>query len=377
MQIERFDMERAQCLYENEVRYNLSESGVMPLTLEEVLGAEGIRKLAAQRIKYPPSTGSPALREYIADFYDNAAPENVQVVNGGAEANFITLWGLLEPGDRFAFMIPAYLQGLGLGRAWTRRTDTFQLKVRGSGANRRWALDRDGLKKAVGKTTRAIFVTNPNNPSGGVLDEDEMQFIVDTARRAGAWIIADEIYRGAELNGPMSPTFWGRYEKVIVTSGLSKAFALPGLRVGWILGPAATLRKLAHYHDYTTLTPNYLSERIATTVMEPRHRSQVLARTRAILRANLPKLERWIHSHDDIFDYVPPLAGAITFVKYRLPIASETLFNRLRTEYSVLVTPGAHFGLGKYLRIGYGYDIDETLKALKQTEPLLKELRRK
>jgi hypothetical protein len=109
--------------------------------------------------------------------------------------------------------------------------------------------------------------------------------------------------------------------------------------------------------------------------MEPRRRAQILARTRSILQKNLPRLEQWISAHGDMFDYVAPLAGAIAFVRYHLPIGSEALFNRLRREYSVLITPGAHFGLGKYVRIGYGYDIDKTLRALRRTEPLLQELK--
>lgn len=375
MQIERFDMERTQCLYEHAVEFNLSESGVLPLSLEEAVGAGSVRELAALRLKYAVSTGSDLLRERIGRFYGGADIDNVLVLNGGAEANFITLWALLEPADRFAFMVPNYLQGLGLGRALARRTETFRLKPQRSGGSRRWGLDRDSLLRAAGRGCKAIFVCNPNNPTGAVLDEEEMDFVVEVARRSGAWLVCDEIYRGAEVTGTaLTPSFWGRYEKVIVTGGLSKAFGLPGLRLGWILGPASLLRRLCQYHDYTTLTPGFLSEKVATAVMEPAARDRIIQRTRDLIRRQLPLLEGWLARHADIFDCIRPRAGAIALPAYRLPISSVALFNRLREECSVLITPGGHFGLGKYLRIGYGYDADLMLRGLRRIEPVLKQL---
>jgi aspartate/methionine/tyrosine aminotransferase len=115
------------------------------------------------------------------------------------------------------------------------------------------------------------------------LTEDEMEVVVETARRAGAWIIADEIYRGAEVEGDTSPTFWGRYEKVVVTSGLSKAFALPGLRIGWVVAPEELIEQIWIHHDYLTLTPGLLSDRLGAISMEPVRREAILARTRRII----------------------------------------------------------------------------------------------
>src|SRR5439155_13838438 len=162
------------------------------------------------------------------------------------------------------------------------------------GGGRRWALDREELDAAVTDRTRVILVTNPNNPTGAVLTEDEMSAVVGAAARVDAWLVADEIYRGAELDGRTSPTFWGRYPKVVVTSGLSKAFALPGLRLGWAVAPPELIERLWIHHDYTTLTPNMLSDRIAAAVMEPPRREAALARTQEIIRRNLPVLEAWI-----------------------------------------------------------------------------------
>ncbi len=378
MRIDLFQMERTQCLYEQEVEFNLSESGVLPLRVNEILqGSKDSADFLSIGLKYPESDGSEELRHYIAEWYGEDC-EHVLVTNGGSEANFTAVWGLLEKGDHAAVMLPNYLQTWGLSRAWAAKTKGFYLKEsRDHGGKSRWALDVESLHRAVSKKTRLIMVTNPNNPTGAVLDQEEMDEIVRVARKAKAWLLVDEIYRGAEVSGPLTPTFWGSYEKVLITSGLSKAFGLPGLRLGWIVAPPKTIAKLCTYHDYTTLTPTILSDRLARIVMEPERRDQVLERTRTIIRRNLPRLESWIHSHDDIFSYIRPVAGAITFFQYKLPISSAALFERLRKERSVLITPGDHFGVGRYIRVGFGYDVDYTLRGLARVDLTLQELMKK
>jgi aspartate/methionine/tyrosine aminotransferase len=368
--IETFLMERTQCLFENRVEFNLSESGVLPLKIEELL--DGDTSLLSQRLKYPESDGSDELRKNIAAWYGTTA-EHVLVTNGGSEANFTAFWGLIEQAGHAAVMLPNYLQLWGLSRANASKTSAFHLVERDG----RWALDVKSLHRAVSSKTRVIVVTNPNNPTGGVLNEQEMDEIIHVARRAKAWLLVDEIYRGAEVSGDISPSFWGRYDKVIVTSGLSKAFGLPGLRIGWIVAPPKLIAKLCRYRDYTTLTPTFFSDRLARIAMEPKRRDAILERTRSIIRNNLPKLETWIRSHEDIFTYIPPRAGAITFMRYKLPISSGALFDRAREEHSVLITPGAHFGVGKYIRVGFGYDIDYTLRGLARLDSVFAALQKK
>lgn len=378
MKIDRFQMERTQCLYENEVEFNLSESGVLPLSLGELVSDPTQRAaLDAELLRYPHSTGGERLRRNIAKFCGVSGSDAVTVTNGGSEANYTTLWGLVSKTDRVAFMIPNYLQGMGIGNAYGRQVDTYRLVMeRADDGSFHWRLDLDSLQKAVKRNTRVIVVTNPNNPTGAVLTKAEMDAIIAAADRVGAWIMADEIYRGAEVAGPLTPTFAGRYDKLVITGGLSKAFGLPGLRTGWIVAPPKLIRHLCQYHDYLTLTPSFLSDYLADIVMQPARRDQILERTRAIIRTNLPAVEKWIDSHQDIFDYARPQAGAIFTLRYRLPIASETLFNRFRREQSVLITPGAHFGIGKYIRIGFGYELRHILRGLKQMDAPLAELRK-
>jgi aspartate/methionine/tyrosine aminotransferase len=377
MKIDRFQMERTQCLYEKEVKFNLSESGVSPLSLGELVPGKDKREILDKLpLGYPHSTGRKSLRKNIARFYGSSDHECVTVMNGGSEANYAAIWGIIEPSDRVAFMLPNYMQGWGLARAYGRQADGYRLVMkRNPKGSWKWQLDVDSLRKAVTKKTKLIVVTNPNNPSGYVLTEEEMQIIVGEARRVGAWILADEIYRGAEVDGPLTPTFFGRYGKVIVTGGLSKAFGLPGLRTGWVVARPQLIKRLCGYHDYITLTPSYLSDYLADIVMQPKRRDEILQRTRSIIAHNLPVLEKWLGKHADLFVYARPAAGAIATIKYRLPIGSVALFNRLREEQSVLITPGAHFGIGQYLRIGFGYDLGKTRSGLRRIDTVLQKLR--
>jgi aspartate/methionine/tyrosine aminotransferase len=372
--IETFAMERMQCVYEQEVEYNLSESGVQPLSLAELFEGDELGGLLSLGLGYPHSNGSPVLRERIAAFYPGAGPENVTVMNGGSEVNHVVLWTLLDPASRLACMLPNYMQGWGLGRHYGAGSDAFCLVVRGDGNARRWALDLDQLDAAVTDRTRVVLVTNPNNPTGAVLTDEEISGVVEAARRVDAWLVADEIYRGAEVDGRTSASFWGRYEKVVVTSGLSKAFALPGLRLGWAVAPPSLIERLWIHHDYTTLTPNMLSDRIAAAVMEPARREAVLARTRRLIGQNLPALEDWISRQGQLFDWVRPMAGAIAYLAYDLPIPSTQLVDRIRLEQSVLVVPGEQFGMGNYVRIGFGGDPDHLLKGLERVAETLDRL---
>ena len=368
MRIETFRMERMQCVFEKEVAYDLSESGVLPLRVSDLVDGKAAKGLLESRLSYPRSDGSKELRDRIAAWYPGAAADNVTVVNGGSEANHAVLWSLLEPRDRAAIQLPNYLQGWGLARHWASAA-VFRSKP--DRRAQRWALDTDSLRRAVTKKTRVVMVTNPNNPTGAVFNEDEMDAVVAAARRAGAWLVADEIYRGAETEGGTSPTFWGRYEKTIVTSGLSKAFGLPGLRVGWIVAPRKVIAEVWRRHDYMTLTPGVLSDTLASVAMEPARREAILARTRRIVRTQLPQLERWVLGHKDLFTWIPPRAGAIALLPYRRRLSSTALAERIRKEQSVLVVPGDMMGGGRSIRLGFGYDAGKLAQGLARVDRVL------
>jgi len=369
MRLEPFAMERYQSTWEHQVAWNLSESGVEPLRLEELaLTHEDREGLLRQPLAYTQTNGTPELRRHIAALYPGATPDHVEVTNGGSEANCVTLLHLVEPGDEVVIMTPNYMQAPGLLRAFGARLVPWPLQVNAGGT--RWGPDFAALESLVSPRTTAVFICSPNNPTGSRLTGAELDRIGAIASTVGAWVIADEIYRGAELDAVESPTMWGRSDRVIVTSGLSKAYGLPGLRIGWIVGPPATIDELWGVHDYTTIAPGALNDRLARIALSPSGRERLLARTRGIIRANYPLLRSWLEKSTR-FTHVAPEAGAIAFVRYAHNINSTQLVERLRIEQSVLVVPGDHFAMDRYLRIGFGSHPEHLVGSLQRIGELM------
>lgn len=367
MRLERFAMERMQSTYENQVAFNLSESGVHPLRLGDLLEEPADeRAILDEPLRYSQSNGTERLRTSIARLYPGVTPDSIQVTNGGSEANCITTWRLVEPGDEVVLMVPNYMQTWGLARAFGGVIKEWPLIFDG-----RWRIDSDALERLVSTRTRLIIICNPNNPTGARFEAADLDRVAAIAARCGAWILSDEIYRGAERDGRETPTMWGRMDRVIVTSGLSKAYGLPGLRIGWIVGPPDFVASTWSYHDYTTIAPGALSDALAIRALEPARRARILARTRTILNENFPIIARWLDGHGGLFSYAPPDAGAIVYVRYHHAINSTELVTRLREEKSVLIVPGDHFGMDGYLRIGFGDEVGYLQQGLERLRQVI------
>lgn len=368
-------MERWQSTYEHHVRFNLSESGVHPLTVDELLelvGSEGDSDAAPPgrtRLEYGQSNGSEALRGRIAAFHPGMGRENVLVTAGGAEANFVSLWRLIEPGCRVAAVVPTYMQVPGLARSLGDGVHPIPLREAHG-----WQPDPAEVRKAFEAGASCLVVTNPNNPTGAILTEDRMEAIVEAARSHGAWILADEVYRGAELGDVETPTFAGRYERVLVTGSLSKAYGLPGLRLGWVVGPADAIQDLWGRTDYTTIAPATLSDTLARQALAHGPRKRLLARTREILHRNLAIVEEWAAGQQGRFHLHRPQAGAIAYLRYDMPVDSDELVERLRVEKDVLLVAGSHFEMDRFVRIGYGIPAPELEAALERVGALAEEL---
>ena len=351
MRLEPFAMERMQSTYEHAVEFNFSESGVQPLRVDELLDdAESRAALLGERLRYTQSNGTVPLRSSIAALYPGATADHIQVTNGGAEANYLTVWHLVEPGDEIVLMVPNYMQTWGLVRSFGGSVREWPLAF-DSG---RWRMNTDAVDDLMTDRTKLVILCNPNNPTGARFAAADLDRVAAAAARHGAWILSDEIYRGAELDGHETPTMWGRNDRVIITSGLSKAYGLPGLRIGWIVGPPSFVAATWSYHDYVTIAPGAVNDLMAQRALAPSQRRRILARTRGILNENYSTIAAWLDGHGPLLTYAPPDAGAIVYVRYHAPVNSTALVTRLRTEKSVLIVPGDHFGMDGYLRIGFG-----------------------
>jgi aspartate/methionine/tyrosine aminotransferase len=371
MKVPPFELERWQSVWENQVEINISESGVSPLTVHELLQDEAaLTKLLQTPLGYPQTNGSEETRARVAALYPGASAANVLMTTGCAEANFLITWALLEPGDEAVFMVPNYMQ-VGLLAA-SLGANVRELRLR---EDLRWGFDRDELRKLVTKRTKLIAVCNPNNPTGAVMSESAMKTVCDCAADVGVWVLADEVYRGAEFAGELTPTFWGRYDRVLCTGGLSKAYSLPGLRTGWIVAAPEMAECLWSYHDYTTIGPTLLSDRLAAVALAPEVRQRIRGRVQCVLNENYPIVQSWLKQHADHFRHVPPAAGGIAWIGYDFEWPAEQMIEELCRRKSVLLVPGGQFGseFDNFIRVGFAGNTEHLKLGLERFGELLAE----
>ncbi|MFV2069712.1 MAG: aminotransferase class I/II-fold pyridoxal phosphate-dependent enzyme, partial [Pirellulales bacterium] len=368
-----FEMERMMSKFEQKVEFNLTESGAHPITLQSLINnhAGALDELLTTEINYPHVNGIPELRDNIALTYRGATRDNVFVTVGAIEANYLAIRTLLNPNDEIVVMLPNYMQIWGIAKNYRLHVKTFDL-VEEKG----WAPDLDELESQLSPNTKLVAVCNPNNPTGRILTETEMDRIVELASRNGSWLLADEVYRGTErLTDEVSPSFYGRYDKVIAIGSMSKAYGLPGLRIGWAAAPAELLDEMWARHEYIAISATMLSNKLAAIALQPETRTRLLGRTRSYIRKGFPVLQRWMDDHPRLFSLTPPGASAVAFIKYDLDINSSELVRRLYTEKSVLIVPGDHFGLDHHIRVSFGLPHDYLTSGLDRMADLIKNVR--
>lgn len=350
MKIETFEMERMQSTWENLVAYDLSESGVRAVTLRELIALgfdlDGVLDMP---LGYSQSNGTPELKALLTGHYPGSTPEQIEVTNGTSEANFLVALSQLKPGDEVALEVPNYLQLWGVPRSLGATLRTFRLR-----GERNWEPDWEEFERAVTAKTRLVYLSNPNNPTGAVLSEEAMRRIAARCEATGAYLLCDEVYLGAEIGRERTRSFWGLSDRVVVTSGLSKAYGIPGVRIGWLVGPRELVQACWTQHDYLTIGPNKLSDLIARTAVQPENREKLYARTGAILKENLPPLCEWVESFEGRLAFQKPQAGALCLVGYKPKISSFELCERIRKNQDTLIVPGSHFGLEGHLRLWLG-----------------------
>lgn len=363
-----FKVEQFLSEMEHGVRFNFSESGVHPMTLQGLVDLAGIDmdKLLATPLDYPQVNGKAALRETLATLYPGASSDNIIITVGATEANTLVANTLLEPGDNIVCFRPTYeqLSGNALNSGHdVRWVDLIEADG--------WAPDHDALMAAVDARTKIIHVVNPNNPTGCVLSNADRAAIVAAAGRVGAWIVADEVYIGTERHGDAdTPSFWGSYDRVLVVNSTSKAYGLPGLRLGWLVGPQKVITQAWRRHEYASIAASMLSMELAAQALADPARSRLKARARQLIRTGFDLLQQGLAHHRGVFDVVAPQASAMSFVRFDLPVGSQEFAARLLREKDMLVIPGANFGVENHFRFSSALPPDHLREGLARLNDL-------
>jgi aspartate/methionine/tyrosine aminotransferase len=367
-----FAQERVMSKWENVVEFNLGDSGVHPMTAQELVSDPNvIEDLLSTGLYHPQANGILELREHIANLYPGATPDNVLVTSGAAQANFTTIWTLLKPGDEIVVMLPNYLQIWGIAHNFGLRVREFHLREELD-----WAVDLEDLNSTVSDRTKLIAVCNPNNPSGHIMTPEEMDAVVAAADRVGAWLLADEVDAGTErTTDEVTPSFWGRYGRVLAMGSMSKAHGMPGLRIGWIVTTEDVADEIWARQEYVTIGSAMLDNKLAAYALSPEVHPRVLARTRRFVREGYGQFERWARSHGDLFSWIPPQAAPIAFLRYRADVNSTEFSTRLIHEHSVEIVPGDHFGMDGLLRFSFGLPKDYLRQGLDRISKLIATLR--
>jgi aspartate/methionine/tyrosine aminotransferase len=376
MKIEPFALERWMTTYEMEVEYDIAESGILPLTVNDLLAflppAEReatLHRLLDLRLGYSEARGSAELRGLLAATYETCTPDQVLVTTGAIEANFLLFNVLLEPGDHVVAPYPAYQQLYSVPRALGCDVDLWRIRPETG-----FAYDVADLERLLRPNTRLIVVNSPHNPTGALLSAADAQRVYDLAASVGAWVLSDEAYRWLRRPGgePLPPPVFNLGPRGISVGTVSKPFGLPGLRTGWIAAPEEIVARCWGMRDYVTLSPGKLNDALACLAF--RHLDQIVARNDGIIRANLAAAQAWIDGHAGLLAWKPPRAGLLALLRYELDIPSLELSNKLAEEYSVMLAPGSAFGYEHHLRIGIGQDPPLFAAALERVSACLAEL---
>src|SRR5437764_6266364 len=276
---------------------------------------------------------------------------------------------LLEPGDEVIVVSPGYRQIWGLAKNLGCRVKELQLHPEDN-----WRPDLGKLAALASDRTKLISIVNPINPTGTVLSGEEMKQIIAVCERTGAWLHADEVYQGTEFNGVETPSFWGKYDKLICTNSLSKAYGLAGLRIGWAVAAPEMIEELWRRHEYAVIAAAGPSMTLAEIALQPAKRAQLLERQRRLSYTGHKILAQWIQEQNGKFSLQKPAATSIAFMHYHFDMPSAELADHLRKRASVLVAPGFYLGTEHHLRISVGDDAQHLDTALGRISSSVKEL---
>jgi aspartate/methionine/tyrosine aminotransferase len=363
-----FQMERWQSLYEHEVEYNLADSAVRCAPLDFLLDPDDLQQLGRLELFYPPVNGTALLRQRIAATYTPTPSEDeVLVTVGAAEANALVCQTLLEPGDRVTVIEPGYRQVRGLAENLGCAVDVVQLHFEDG-----WTLDADELRRSVGPRTKLVCVVNPNNPTGTVLSAAERAAVLEVVDGSGAWLLADEVYRGSERDDDETESFWGAHPRAICVNSLSKAYGLCGLRIGWVVAPLPLLEELWRRHEYAVISASLPSVFAAERALAKR--SELFARQRELTRDGAALYAGWLEEHSALVSAQASPATALSFPRYRAAAASEEVADAIRTRGSVLVVPGGMMGSEGHVRLSVGFEPEFLGEALARIARVLEEL---
>lgn len=373
MKIEAFQVEEWMNAYETKATYNIAETCVDSISLNElfrVVGAnpsEFWERFSARRLTYGDIVGKAEFLQGVCSLYQTLSEGQIIPTHGAAGANHLLVSALVESGDHVVSVMPTYQQLYAIPRALEARVNILHLRKEDG-----YLPDLDALRSMVTEQTKLICINNPNNPTGALMKGDMLREIVEIARACGAYLHCDEVYRHLNQDDIYVESIADLYEKGISTSSMSKVFSLAGLRIGWIATQDAAARTACLSHrDYCHISSGLFDEEVSAIALA--NAGELLARNRTLIRENLLVLDAWVAQEPHI-SYVRPEAGTTALLEYDFDMDSFAFCTRLLEEHGALLTPGDCFEQPRSARIGYACKTEELTQGLEALHHFLQSL---
>ena len=352
MKLEPFKVEKWMNEYEQYSKYDLGNTTVQNLSLDELFDLSNVDKtaflnnLCAQKQGYGNITGNPDLKNGISKLYETVTPDGIIPTIGGAGANHLVFYSLVEPSDSVVSIIPTYQQLYSIPESFGAEVKLLKLKKENN-----FLPDIDELKALVSSNTKLICINNPNNPTGALMPAKILEQIVQVAQSVNAFVLSDEVYRGLNLTEEKTPSVADIYEKGISVCSMSKIFSLAGLRLGWVASKnKKIIENCLSHREYNMISCSITDESLAALALK--NADKIIARNKKIIKECLEILDNWVKNEPD-FNYVKPMAGTTALVYYDFDMTSKELCDRLAKEAGVFLTPGFCFEEERCFRVGY------------------------
>ena len=354
MKIKPFAVEEWMNEWETGAKYNIAETCVDSISMDELFSLTGeskegfLRKLCTRRMTYGDIEGLPEFKKGIGRLYKTIKEENIVPTHGASGANHHVFYSLINPGDRIISIMPTYQQLYSIPESFGANVQILQLSKEDA-----YLPDMKKLRELAVPGTKMICINNPNNPTGALMDDKFLEEIVEIARSVGAWVLSDETYRHLSQEDGWCRSIADIYEKGISVGSMSKVFSLAGLRLGWIAThDTEAVKTFMSHRDYNLISCGIFDEMLAAVALK--HSDKLLERSRRIVRENLQILDSWVQKEPHV-SYVKPKAGTTALVYYDLDIPSYEFCEEMYHKTGAFVTPGDCFEMPHSMRIGYAY----------------------
>ena len=369
MKIDDFKLERFFSQYEFKAPYLLCSSDPESFSIDELLSYEPSSSEAFKKqwLGYTETQGKPELRNEVSKLYENIKPESILIHSGGEEGIFIFMNVALKPGDHVIAQFPAYQSLYEVAKSIGAEVTKWILDEQNN-----WELNLDFLKQNIKENTRAIIINCPHNPTGYLMSKNKLDEIIKVAKEKNIYIFSDEVYKFLEYNpADRLKSVCDLYENGISVGGMSKAFALPGLRICWIATRNKNiLRQMASFKDYTTICCSAPSEFLSLVAL--RNKEKIFKRNIDIILRNLKIVNIFFERYKDLFYWTLPKAGTIAFPSIKLNVDSAKFCIDAIEKKGVFILPSTVYDFGnKNFRIGFGRK--NTRVALEKFEEYIKE----